>query len=241
MIRLAMFAAASGLTLAGLSASAQEVRPMMLPADGTLLEISAEGVSTRTPDLAVIQAGVVTQNATAAEAMRQNAAQMTAVLAALRRAGLAERDLQTSNISLSPQYRYADNKPPVITGYQASNQVTVRFRDIAKSGAILDALVREGANNISGPNLTVDKPEAALDEARAQAVAAARGRAELYAKAAGLRVDRILSISEGGAMPPPMPVMLQRAERFSADAAATPVVAGEQELRVSLAVRFLLK
>jgi uncharacterized protein YggE len=131
--------------------------------------------------------------------MRQNSTRMATVLAALKRAGVAERDIQTSSISLSPQYRYAQNEPPVITGYQASNQVTVRFRDIAKSGAILDALVKEGANNISGPNLTIDKPEAALDEARTAAVATARARAELYAKAAGLRVDRILSISEGPA------------------------------------------
>ncbi|MDT8759161.1 SIMPL domain-containing protein [Sphingomonas psychrotolerans] len=240
MIRFALFATAAGLTLASLSASAQEARPMALPADGTLLEVSAEGTSTRTPDLAIIQAGVVTQNATAGEAMRQNSARMATVLAALRRAGVAERDVQTSNIALNPQYRYADKEPPVITGYQASNQVTVRFRDIGKSGAILDALVREGANNISGPNLTIDKPEAALDEARTAAVASARARADLYAKAAGLRVDRILSISEGGAMPPPPMPMMARAERFSADA-ATPVVAGEQELRVSLSVRFLLK
>ncbi|TGX54806.1 DUF541 domain-containing protein [Sphingomonas gei] len=240
MIRLALFTTAAGLTLASLSASAQEVRPMMLPADGTLLEVSADGSSTRTPDIANIQAGVVTQHATAGEAMRQNGIQMAAVLAALRKAGVAERDVQTSNIALSPQYRYAENQPPVITGYQASNQVTVRFRDIAKSGTILDALVREGANNISGPNLTIDKPEAALDEARTAAVAAARGRAELYAKAAGLRVVRILSISEGGAMPPPMPMMAQ-VQRFSADKAETQIAPGEQELRVSLSVRFLLK
>jgi uncharacterized protein len=241
MIRFALFATAAGLSLASLTASAQEARPMMLPADGTLLEVSADGTSTRTPDLAIIQAGVVTQHATAGEAMQQNSARMSTVLAALRRAGVAERDVQTSSIVLSPQYRYAENQPPVITGYQASNQVTVRFRDIAKSGTILDALVREGANNISGPNLTIDKPEAALDEARTKAVAAARARADLYAKAAGLRVDRILSISEGGAMPPPMPMMLARAERFSADKAETQIAPGEQELRVSLSVRFLLK
>jgi len=239
MIRLALYATAAGLTLATISASAQEARPMMVPIDGTVLEISADGTSARTPDLAMIQAGVVTQAATAGDAMRQNSTRMAAVLAALKRAGVAERDIQTSSIALSPQYRYAQNEPPVITGYQASNQVTVRFRDIAKSGAILDALVKEGANNISGPNLTIDKPEAALDEARTAAVATARARAELYAKAAGLRVDRILSISESGAMPaPPRPMMMMRAE---AAADATQVVAGESELRVSLSVRFLLK
>lgn len=239
MIRLALYATATGLTLATLSASAQEARPVMMPVDGTVLEISADGTSTRAPDLAMIQAGVVTQAATAGDAMRQNSTRMATVLAALKRAGVAERDIQTASIALSPQYRYAQNEPPVITGYQASNQVTVRFRDIAKSGAILDALVKEGANNISGPNLTVDKPEAALDEARTAAVATARARAELYAKAAGLRVDRILSISESGAMPPPpRPMMMMRAE---AAADATQVVAGESELRVSLSVRFLLK
>jgi uncharacterized protein YggE len=239
MIRLALYATAAGLTLASLSASAQEARPMMLPIDGTVLEISADGTSTRTPDLAIIQAGVVTQSVTAGEAMRQNSTRMATVLAALKRAGVAERDIQTSSISLSPQYRYAQNEPPVITGYQASNQVTVRFRDIAKSGTILDALVKEGANNISGPNLTIDKPEAALDEARTAAVGTARARAELYAKAAGLRVDRILSISESGAMPvPPRPMMMMRAE---AAADSTQIAAGESELRVSLSVRFLLK
>jgi len=241
MIRFALFATAAGMTLASMSASAQDARPLLMPVDGTVLDVSADGVSTRTPDLAVIQAGVVTQNATASEAMRQNSAQMAKVLAALRKAGVAERDVQTSSIQLSPQYRYAQNEPPVITGYQASNQVTVRFRDVAKSGTILDALVREGANNISGPNLTIDKPEAALDEARTAAVATARARAELYAKAAGLRVDRILSISEGNAGPPPMPVMV-RAESFApAPQADTQIAAGEQELRVTLSVRFLLK
>ena len=239
MIRLALYATAAGLTLTTVSASAQETRPMMVPIDGTVLEISADGTSTRIPDLAVIQAGVVTQAATAGDAMRQNSTRMATVLAALRRAGIAERDIQTSSVSLSPQYRYAQNEPPVITGYQASNQVTVRFRDIAKSGAILDALVKEGANNISGPNLTIDKPEAALDEARTAAVATARARAELYAKAAGLRVDRILSISESSAMPvPPRPMMMARME---AAADATQVVAGESELTVSLSVRFVLK
>ncbi|MCX8474222.1 MAG: SIMPL domain-containing protein [Sphingomonas sp.] len=239
MIRFALFATAAGLTLASLSATAQEVRPAVLPVDGTLLEVTAEGASTRTPDLAVIQAGVVTQAASAGDAMRQNSTRMATVLAALRRAGVAERDIQTSSIALSPQYRYAQNEPPVITGYQASNQVTVRFRDIAKSGAILDALVKEGANNISGPNLTIEKPEAALDEARTAAVATARARAELYAKAAGLRVDRILSISEGSAVPaPPRPMMMARMEAASD---ATQVVAGETELTVSLSVRFVLK
>ena len=236
-MRLMLLALAASAV--ALPAAAQELRaPVLL--DGTLLDISAEGQSTRVPDVAVIRAGVVTQAATAAAAMDQNRARMTGVLAALRKAGVAERDIQTASIALNPQYRYAENQPPVITGYQASNQVSVRFRDIARSGTILDALVREGANNISGPDLMVDKPEAALDEARTDAIRTARARAELYARAAGLRVDRIVSISESGAaMPPPMPVM--RMARVQAEAADTQVAAGERELTVNLSVRFLLK
>ncbi|MBX3565608.1 MAG: SIMPL domain-containing protein [Sphingomonas sp.] len=238
MIRTALAATAALFTVSALPAAAQEMRPV--PADGTLLEVSAEGVSTRVPDVALIQAGVITQAPTAAVAMAQNSKRMAAVLAALRGAGIAERDLQTASISLSPQYRYENNQPPILTGYQASNQVTVRFRDVAQSGTILDTLVKQGANNISGPNLTVDKPEAALDEARTNAIAKARARATLYANAAGLKVDRILTISESGAMPAPVPVMAFRADKAMAQA-STEVVAGEQQLSVTVSVRFLLK
>ncbi|UYY76463.1 SIMPL domain-containing protein [Sphingomonas sp. R1] len=212
-----------------------------IPADGTVLDINAEGSSTRVPDLALIQAGVVTTAASAGEAMQQNAARMAAVLAALRKAGIAERDLQTSAVNLAPQYRYQENKPPVITGYQASNQLSVRFRDVARSGTILDALVAQGANNISGPNLTLADEQGALDEARRDAIAKARARATLYAQAAGLKVDRILMISETGSTPivQPMP-MLMRAKGMMAEA-DTAIIPGEQKLTASVSVRFLLK
>ena len=95
----------------------------------------------------------------------------------MRRAGGADRDVQTSAISLNPQYRYGENVPPVITGYQAANQVSIRFRDVKRSGAILDTLVAQGANQITGPSFDLDQPDAALDEARGQAVAKARARA----------------------------------------------------------------
>lgn len=212
-----------------------------IPADGTVLDIVAEGTNTRVPDLALIQAGVVTTAPTAGEAMQQNAQRMAAVLAALRKAGIAERDLQTSAVNLAPQYRYQENKPPVITGYQASNQLTVRFRDIARSGTILDALVAQGANNISGPNLTLADEDGALDEARRDAIAKAKARATLYAQATGLKVDRILLISEAGtpAVPQPMP-MLMRSKAMMAEA-DTAIVPGEQKIVANVSVRFLLK
>lgn len=239
MFRIALITSAAMLTLPAAAAMAQAAPPhAMMPIDGTVLDVVAEGSSTRVPDLAVIGAGVVTQAATASEAMQQNSARMARVLAALRKAGIADRDIQTANLSLAPQYRYEQNQPPILTGYQATNQLSLRFRDVAKSGAILDLLVREGANDLSGPNLTIEKPEAALDEARTAAVATARARAELYAKAAGLRVDRILSISEGGERAPgPIMVQAMRAKPV----ADTQMVPGERELTINLTVRFLLK
>lgn len=237
MHRLALTAA---LALAPLPVAAQVPATPAVMIDGTVLDVSATGRTRRVPDVATIRAGVVTQAPTAAAALADNAQRVGRVLAALKAAGVADRDVQTATISLQPQYRYAQNEAPVITGYQASNSVAVRFRDIARSGTILDALVRQGANQIDGPNLSIDAPEAAEDEARADAVAKARARAEIYARAAGLRVDRIVSISEsGGYAPPPVPMMMARAG--VAEAADTKIAAGEQDVAVTLSVRFLLK
>lgn len=241
MIRTLPLAALLALTAAPQAFAQAGSVAQPIPADGTVLDIVAEGTSTRVPDLALIQAGVVTNAPTAGEAMQQNAQRMAAVLAALRKAGIAERDLQTSAVNLAPQYRYQENKPPVITGYQASNQLTVRFRDIARSGTILDALVAQGANNISGPNLTLADEAGALDEARRDAIAKAKARATLYAQAAGLKVDRILLISETGTpvVPQPMP-MLMRSKAMMAEA-DTAIVPGEQKIVANVSVRFLLK
>jgi uncharacterized protein YggE len=164
-IRLALVAAALPAAALAQVPSA----PLQLPA-GTRLDVVATGEVARTPDIATISAGVVTQSATPSAALSDNAARMAASIAALRRAGVADRDIQTSALSLSPQYRYQENSPPVITGYQASNQVTVRFRDVKRAGPILDTLVAQGANQINGPTFSVDKPEPALDEARTRAV-----------------------------------------------------------------------
>jgi uncharacterized protein YggE len=206
---------------------------------GTRLDVTATGEVTRVPDLAIINAGVVTRASTARSALQQAANKMARVRAALARAGVADRDIQTSNISLNPDYAYENNRPPRLTGYNASNQVTVRFRDIANAGEILDALVAEGANSINGPTLTIDRPEAALDEARTRAIAAGRSRAELYARSMGLRVVRVVAVSEsGGSYPVPPPVVMMRAE--AADA-STKIDPGEQKLQVTLAMTFELQ
>ena len=206
---------------------------------GTRLDVSATGEATRVPDVAVISAGVVSRSATATGAIQDAAGRMERVRAALKRAGIADRDIQTSNLSLNPEYRYPDNQAPQLTGYTASNQVTIRFRDIRNSGKILDALVAEGANQISGPNLTIDQPDAALDEARAKAVATGRARADLYARSLGMRVVRLVSVSESGgyAVPPPAPPM----PMMMAREASSKIDPGEQKLQVSLAMVYELQ
>ena len=234
------FLSALALGAAALPAAAAAQQVQVPPIHGTRLDISASGETSRVPDVAIISAGVVTRSATASGAIGENSARMERVIAALKAAGVADRDIQTSSINLNPEYRYVENQPPRLVGYTASNSVNIRFRDIRNSGKILDALVAEGANQINGPTLTIDKPEAALDEARMNAVANGRARAELYARALGRRVVRVVSVSESGGFypPPPMP-MAERAMAVSA--ADTKIVPGEQKLQVTLAMVFELQ
>ena len=237
LIALALGACAAPATL-----SAQQAVTAVPVLTGTRLDISATGEVARVPDLAIISAGVQTLQPTATAAIEQNAAQMERVRAALRRAGIEDKDIQTSSINLNPEYQYDQNRPPRLTGYRASNSVNVKFRDLKRTGAILDALVAQGANQISGPNLTIDKPESALDEARAKAIANGRARADLYARALGMQVVRLLSVSEGSGYaspPPPMPVVMMAQERDAG--AKTAIEPGTQQLQVSVSMSFELR
>jgi uncharacterized protein YggE len=228
------------------AAFAQQVSgpaPTMAPGS-TLLTVSAEGRATRAPDLAVFSAGVASTGKTAGDALSANAADMTRVIVALKRAGVADRDIQTSNLSLNPVYAEprrlpdgrTDDTPPLITGYQVSNTVTVRQRNLAEFGKVIDTLVSAGANQVNGPSFQVDNSDAATDEARIDAVAKARARAELYARAAGLKLVRVLTISESGGFSPPM--AMYRSAMKGTD--STPVAAGEVALNVTVSVQFEL-
>jgi hypothetical protein len=224
-----------------MTAAAQGTVPaLQATAEGTLLAISSQAEARRVPDIAAISAGVVTQAADANAAMRQNAEQMTRVVAALRAAGIAERDVQTAGVNLNPQYRYAENQPPVITGYQAMNTVSATVRDIAKLGRILDALVATGANQVNGPSFDVDRKDEAYDEARRAALAKAGQRAEMYARTLGLKVRRIVSIDETGGNAMPRPMMRTEGKAMMADAASSPISPGENVLGVTLDVVFEL-
>jgi uncharacterized protein YggE len=220
------------------AASAQTFTPAKAP---TTLTLNVEGRATRTPDIAEVSGGVVTSAPTAAAAMAENAAKMNAVVNAVRKAGIADRDIQTAGLNLAPQYRYDNNQPPVLTGYQATNTVNLRIRKIADTGKLLDALVGVGANQINGPTFRVEDSEAALDEARQAAVKTAQARAELYAKATSLHVRRIVTLSESGGFEPGPRPMMMKAMAMDAGAAPTPVAPGEVSLNINLTVVFELE
>ena len=215
---------------------------------GTLLTITAVGRVARTPDVVVFSAGVTSRGKTAAEALAANSVDMNKVVAALKRAGIADKDIQTSNLSLSPMYAPQRAMPdgqlvpaqPQIIGYSVTNQVTVRQRKVDQFGKVLDTLVAAGANQISDPSFDIDKPDAATDEARVIAVKKARARADLYGQAAGLKVVRIVSITESGGYSP-QPYMVN-ARMAATDMASepTPVAAGEVSVSVSVTVVFEL-
>lgn len=254
--------AVSGATAAAQPAPTVPITP--LGANSALLSLTAEGRSRRTPDLAVFSAGVVTHGQTAAQALAENSRRMDRVIAALRRAGIADRDIQTAAISLQPRYSDpereaqmraremrqpyvppAEPQPPRIIGYEARNNVQVRVRRLGEMGRIIDTLIENGANQVDGPSFTLDEQEVALDEARAEAIATGRQRAELYSRAAGMRVARILSISEGGGHYPVRQEILVTGSRAPGAPPApppppTPIAPGELSLGVSVSMQFEL-
>lgn len=234
LIRAAALAGLLATTAAAPAALAQTAPAADSMFRATTFNLSAYGETRVEPDMATINLGVMTEAATAADAMRQNAARMSQVIAALGRAGIAAKDIQTSNLNLSAQYAYEQNQPPKLTGYQASNQVTVRVLDLARIGPAVDAVVASGANQVNGVSFGLQDSTAAENAARQAAVRALAAKADLYAKATGYRVSRLVSLSEGGGYspPPPMPMMAM-AKREAFDA-GTPVAGGQLTVRIDV-------
>jgi uncharacterized protein YggE len=206
----------------------------------SMISVTGEASVSVAPDLAQIDAGVTSEAKTAREASDANNAAMGKVLLALKAAGVDEKDYQTSRLSLQPES--APNRlgsppgPPTIVGYRASKRVTVRLRDITKVATTIDMVVAAGANEIGGINFTVANPSKLLDDAREQAVADARRKAEIYAKAAGVTLGAPLNISEGGS-PGPMPFRKMAVGM----AASTPVAQGEETLEITVSVSWAIK
>ncbi|SHN73979.1 SIMPL domain-containing protein [Bradyrhizobium erythrophlei] len=204
----------------------------------SFISVTGEARISVPPDLAQIDAGVTSEAKSAREASDANNAAMGKVLLALKGTGLDEKDYQTSRLSLQPQYSSAKSSgPAAITSYRASNRVTIRLRDVTKVASIIDTLVTAGANEIGGINFMVSQASKLLDDARGQAVADARRKAEIYAKAAGVTLGAPLSISEEGAAQP-----LFRARMAAPMAAApVPIAQGEETLSITVGMTWAIK
>jgi uncharacterized protein YggE len=200
------------------------------------ISVSGEAQISAPPDLAQIDAGVSTEAKTAREASETNNAAMGRVLLALKGAGIDEKDFQTSRLSLQPQYAPNRAGPNAVVGYRAANRVTIKLRDVTKVAATIDILVGAGANELGGINFMVSSASKLLDDAREQAIADARRKAEIYAKAAGVTLASPVSISEEGA-PGPAPFRKMAAGM----AASAPVAQGEETLHVTVNVSWAIK
>jgi uncharacterized protein YggE len=200
-----------------------------------LVTVIGEATMSVAPDTAMIRIGVSTQGKTAGEANNANAQKMSAVLGAIKAAGVAEGDMQTSWLSLQPQYETGKPGAPHLLGFQATNQVTVKIRDIKALPDVLDRAIGAGANEMSGIDFAVSQQSTLLDQARDQAIANARRKAELYAQAARARLGAVVSISEEGAPAPLRPMLA------TTRAAAVPVVPGEQTLKAAVTVTYALE
>jgi uncharacterized protein YggE len=198
-----------------------------------LVTVIGEGTVSVPPDMANVYLGVTTQAASAREASDANARRMTALLTVIKSGGIAENDIQTSSLSLQPQM--GGGNTPRITGFQASNQVTVRVRDLSALSALLDKTIAAGANDVSGIEFSVSDRSRALDRARKDAVDDARRKAELFAAAAGAKVGAVVTIQETTHQPPVRPMM-----RTMREAASVPIEPGEQKLQVSVTIAYEL-
>ena len=222
--------------LSALFLSAALVLPLTAPVlaeDAPTRTISVTGTGTieAAPDMATLMIGVTTQVATAAEALGANTTAPDAAIARLTASGIEARDMQTSNLSINPNWTGHDSSTPTISGYVASNMLTVRVRALDTTGAILDAAVADGANTLNGMTFGLADPEPLYDAARKEAVADARAKAELLATAAGVKLGQVVAISDAGAMTDPAPMY-----RDAVSASAVPVVGGEVGLVAHVAV-----
>jgi uncharacterized protein YggE len=219
-----------------LTLSAALALPMAAPAlaQTTVSTITVTGTGTvqAPPDLATLMIGVTTQGDTAAVALASNSEAVTAVIARLTASGVEARDMQTSNLSINPNWTSFDGaSAPAISGYVATNLLTVRVRDLGGLGAVLDAAVADGANTLNGLTFGLSQPEPALNEARKAAVVDARAKAELLVAAAGLKLGRVVTITESGAWTDPQPM-------FRDAASAPPVVGGELAATANVTVQY---
>jgi uncharacterized protein YggE len=228
-------------TIAAVAVAVLALVPLASRADDTVLSVTGEGRIDAVPDMAVISLTISREAATAQEAMAQMGQAAQSVLAALQGMGLEPRDIQSGRLDLTPVWDHSQTRPgegPRVTGYSASTGYDLRLRDLDALGTVLDRAVADGGNGFQGFRLTVANPRPLEDAAREAAISDARAKAEIYAKAAGLRITGIKTITEQGTGGQPRPMMEAMLMR-SADAA--PIAAGEVAIEVTVAVEFELE
>jgi hypothetical protein len=206
--------------------------------------VSGEGEATVAPDMAVISLAVVRDADTASEALSANSAAMTEVLAALKAQGIAEKDLQTTEFSIQPKYKQdtrgdGSYEAPVIVGYTVSNGLTVRVRELAKLGTIIDESVKLGVNQGGGISFTNDDPEATIEAARKQAVEKAAAKAKTLTDAAGVKLGRVVEISENFARP--MPQVYAAAPMAKMADESVPIASGENLYSVTVNITYAIE
>jgi uncharacterized protein len=203
------------------------------------ISVSGHGEMQAVPDVATVSIGVNTQGATAAEALESNNKAMRTLFEMLKKAGIEARDISTSNFSVGPRYNYDNNtQPPKIMGYDVTNMVNVTVRKVEDVGESLDLLVSSGSNLINGVYFSVSKADTLLDDARIAAIADAKRKAELYARAAGVKLGNIVSINEASAAPPPI---MYQGRAKTTEANDVPIAQGEQTLSTNVTVTYELQ
>ena len=230
--------AATLAALAPLNAQAAEVQ---IATQGPVVELTVIEEIDADPDLVTISAGVQTQAQTAVAALRQNSVEMRQVIERIKALGIAERDIQTTGINVNARYDYdRPNQQPVFRGYVASNRVSVKLREIDETGRVLDALVSAGANEINGPNFTLEDDEAAKAQARASAMERARSQAQEYAQLAGYSGLRLLEINETISGNGPMPMRRESAQAIvvTGSRSDAPVQPGQVTTSVNVTVKY---
>ncbi len=201
--------------------------------------VTGEGSVDVVPDMAVLAVSVMREAPTARAALTANSAAMRKVLDAMEGLGIAKRDLQTANFDIQPRYTYPQpangvDQSPQLVGYTVRNSLTVRVRDIAKVGEALDTAVTLGVNEGGSVAFTNDDPSAAVTQARVKAVENAKAKAHTLAAAAGVKLGKVLEISEHSFNPQPMAMAKMEMAMDSRSGAAPPITAGENSYKVTV-------
>jgi uncharacterized protein YggE len=207
------------------------------------ISVSGEGKTSMSPDVAQLQFGVqVQREQTAKQAMSKLSTQMKAVIDAVKQAGVPDKDIRTESLSLNPAYDWTD-KGQVARGFDASQSLSVKVRDLDRVSEVLSVAANAGANNIGGVNFTIDDPEQARATARKEAITQAQEKAKILAGQLGMNLGKLQGFSEGGGGYPPMPYRsMAGSAMMEKDVAVNAVVpAGEEEIQVQVTLTYELR